>query len=145
MRTRIVVVLSVLFLPTALPGMAASQPDEAPLFTGCRKVELQVEAPSFGDEEVIRSMAESSLRTANLYRTPHPTGARDLLSGFYAQGGVRRVAPHPSVLHEVRPRSDAHDYIVGIARGKRKHHARHSDRDPRLLRARVPARERVSM
>ena len=79
MRTTISAV-ALLALFTVLPGRAAALPGEPPLFTRCMKVELQVRAQSYLDEEVIRSMAESRLRSANLYRTPHPTGARNYMS-----------------------------------------------------------------
>ena len=59
-----------------LAGLYAPvQTGETPLFTRCAKVNLRVDAPTGLEEDVIRSMTESRLREAGLFRIPNLNGA----------------------------------------------------------------------
>ena len=73
---------AVLVVAVCWYGVATAQdvkPTQASLFNECRRIHLRIDAPNYGAEDSARGIAESRLRSAQLYRIPNPNGGRDLL------------------------------------------------------------------
>lgn len=110
-----------------LPSAANPTQTTAPLFTGCRMVTLRVEAPSYAEEDVIRSMAESRLRSAAIYRNPirgrnYLAGAtlwvelrgQKLVVSFSSYGGRSGRRPTTSWSDFVFDREDSREVLAAI-------------------------------